>query len=222
MKDAPGLTRTLLGLYGGGGDALLGLNFRGFLRFSGLGALPRDARILDCGCASGNLLSLLAKRGFTNLTGLDAAEEMARAARERTGLSVLCRDALELDKAFPAASFDAIVALNLQHHVGREPQWERFTAGCRRVLAPGGMLFLREPYPTASFNLLWRLSFHPFFFRFPVLKKRLDSLVDERELLTYFLRHWPAHYASCLSRNGFAIRRQVSWMGHRIVAAAAC
>ncbi|HWR97342.1 MAG TPA: class I SAM-dependent methyltransferase [Candidatus Methanoperedens sp.] len=218
MTDSPRLTRTLLGLYGGG-DALLDFNFRSFLRLSGIAALPRDARILDCGCASGNFLALLQGRGFTNLVGLDAAAEMAQAARERTGLEIVCRDALDLDGALPPGSCDAVVALNLQHHLGREPEWERFTAACGRVLRPGGALFVREPYLTPSFRLLWWCSFRPFFFRIPPLRRRLDSLVDERELLAYFLRHWPAHYAACLARHGFSIRRERSWLGHRIVAA---
>jgi len=48
-----------------------------------LDRIPRDARILDAGCANGYLLSLFAACGYGNLVGVELSEQLAAAARHR-------------------------------------------------------------------------------------------------------------------------------------------
>lgn len=45
--------------------------------------IPKDARILDAGCAQGHYLEALRRVGFTNLTGVDLSEQLLADARQR-------------------------------------------------------------------------------------------------------------------------------------------
>ncbi|MBF0624679.1 MAG: class I SAM-dependent methyltransferase [Magnetococcales bacterium] len=218
MKDSANVTQALTTLYQRD-DWLLRLNFQALLHLSGLTRLSREAELLDCGCAVGHFMGLLARHGFRRVQGLDAAPDMAARARAATGLPVVAADALEMGRHFPPASLDALTAMNLQHHLGREQEWEAFLRECARLLRPGGMLFVREPWMTPAMGLLWWMSRRPLFFRVGLLRGRLQSLVEERELLGYFLQQWPAVYREQLVRQGFRVERDLSWMGHRIVAA---
>ena len=50
--------------------------------------IPASARLLDAGCATGELLVALRKRGFSDLAGLDLSEASVRHACEHHGLRV--------------------------------------------------------------------------------------------------------------------------------------
>lgn len=50
------------------------------------GHCPHDARLIDVGCATGELLVQLRERGFTSLTGLDPSDACVRYASEQLGL----------------------------------------------------------------------------------------------------------------------------------------
>ncbi|MEJ5210899.1 MAG: methyltransferase domain-containing protein [Burkholderiales bacterium] len=50
-----------------------------------LDRIPRDARILDAGCANGYLLSLFAANGYGNLLGVELSAQLADAARRNLG-----------------------------------------------------------------------------------------------------------------------------------------
>ena len=50
--------------------------------------LPRDARVLDVGCARGGQLEALAKAGFTRLAGIDPSTACVAQARSRVRAEV--------------------------------------------------------------------------------------------------------------------------------------
>jgi 2-polyprenyl-6-hydroxyphenyl methylase/3-demethylubiquinone-9 3-methyltransferase len=114
-----------------------------------LASVRRDgaaATVLDLGCGAGFLANDLARAGH-RVVGLDLSNEaLAVAARhDETGrVRWLRGDAYELP--FPAASFDAVCAMDLLEHV-EEPG--RIIAEAARVLTQGGLFFFH------TFNRTW-------------------------------------------------------------------
>ena len=70
--------------------------------------LLRRSRILEVGCATGSLLSVLRDEGH-QVTGIDLSERFIRAARALYGLDVILGDFMTIP--LPEASFDAIVLM---------------------------------------------------------------------------------------------------------------
>lgn len=96
------------------------------------------ARVLDIGCNDGSLLEALASR-VGRAQGMDPAQNLGDQARSR-GLDVstgFWSDALA--RAWPDRH-DAIIAMNVVAHVAQPLD---FLRGCRRVLAPGGRVYVQ-------------------------------------------------------------------------------
>jgi ubiquinone/menaquinone biosynthesis C-methylase UbiE len=118
--------------------------------------LPPAARVLELGCGGGGMLALLAERFRpARLVGTDfdpAQVEVARAFLERAlgplppSIELRAADALQIP--FPDASFDAVFAMEMLHHVeaGHHDYVRRPDAlrEIRRVLVPGGQLVYSE------------------------------------------------------------------------------
>ncbi len=109
--------------------------------------------VLDLGCAGGFMAEALAARG-AKVTGIDPASEAIEAARAhaRDGGVQIAYD-VGVGEALPyaAASFDAIVCVDVLEHVSDLTQ---VLAEAARVLRPGG-LFL---FDTINRNPLARLA----------------------------------------------------------------
>jgi ubiquinone/menaquinone biosynthesis C-methylase UbiE len=104
---------------------------------------PGD-RAIDIACGQGVLCRVLHDRGV-RVTGVDAAAELIRAARERGPADIAYRvgDARELD-ALPADGFDAascVLAIQNIHPI--QPVF----AAAARVLRPGGRLVVVMMHP---------------------------------------------------------------------------
>lgn len=96
-------------------------------------------RILDAGCGTGKLMTLLAPMG--EVVGFDASAEAVEYCRQR-GLSRV--DIVDLNEFSPQASYDAITCIDvLCHESVREigSVLDQF----RRGLSPGGILILNLP-----------------------------------------------------------------------------
>lgn len=107
-----------------------------------LEALQRHVRggaLLDIGVSNGFFLHFARQAGFET-TGVDVAEEMVRACRERLGLDVRLGTLEECD--LPDASFDAVVARHVVEHI---PDQASFWREVRRVLRPGGLFMVEVP-----------------------------------------------------------------------------
>lgn len=113
--------------------------------------LEPGCRVLDSGCATGSLAYELAARGF-KVMGIDtSAGLIAQAVRRARTLPADSRvpefrlmDMLDAPKAFPAASFGAVLCLgNTLPHLPGPAEIGACLAGFRSLLEPGGRLVLQ-------------------------------------------------------------------------------
>lgn len=108
--------------------------------------IPRDARILDVGCAQGHLLAILQRTGFTHLEGVDLSLPLIEQARVLVGSGVALHvaDAQSFLQRVPDGSYDVIFFHDVLEHVPRESTID-ILREFYRALVPGGFLSLRVP-----------------------------------------------------------------------------
>ena len=104
-------------------------------------------RILDIGCATGRLLDKLAKRGYTNLSGIDLAPRIIEIAREKLSkhnIKVELSVADTEDKLpWSDNTFNVVMLTGVIHHFYRlyDALKESY-----RVLDNQGILIISDPY----------------------------------------------------------------------------
>lgn len=103
----------------------------------------RGKRCLDAGCGGGRYSIAMASMGAASVIGIDLGEEGLRDARLRQqslGLAQIeFQQASVLNLPFSAAEFDFVCCSGVLHHT---PGIERGLSEVRRVLKPGGELYL--------------------------------------------------------------------------------
>lgn len=109
-----------------------------------LDGLDRSARILDYGCGYGRVTGLLHERGFTAAEGVDFAPAMIEAARRnRPGARfTVLTDPPSLP--YPDGTFDAATLFAVITCIPAEAKQRQVIAELRRVLRPGGLLYLSD------------------------------------------------------------------------------
>jgi ubiquinone/menaquinone biosynthesis C-methylase UbiE len=101
--------------------------------------------ILDAGCGSGPLMEALRAKGAV-VSGFDLSSAMVELARERLGEDADVRVAdLGAPLPYPDDRFDLVVASLSLHYV---EDWASALTELRRVLKPGGRLFVSIIHPT--------------------------------------------------------------------------
>lgn len=117
-----------------------------FLRLVEELAPPREAAILDLGCASGALVEALVGKGYASAAGIDISHN----AVEQSGLRGLS-NVRRIDAASPALaseSIDLLIASDVLEHIDDDRE---ALAQWRRLLKPGGTLAIFVP----AFQFLW-------------------------------------------------------------------
>jgi SAM-dependent methyltransferase len=105
---------------------------------------PRTARILDLGCGTGALASLLTRFGFTDITAVDRSRDgyAAEARFFAANLDAPFADTL-LDWAARPVLYDLITAIEVIEHLENP---SHFLRECRKILAqPSGRLLITSP-----------------------------------------------------------------------------
>jgi 2-polyprenyl-3-methyl-5-hydroxy-6-metoxy-1,4-benzoquinol methylase len=122
--------------------------FRG--RWGHLLPVDPDARILDVGCGSGELIRFLRSAGYGAVGGIDhSAAEVARAAAAGVA-GVECADATTW-LAQRRKTYDAIFALNLFEHL-RKDEILALLGHIHEALRPGGRLLAVTPNGLSPFG----------------------------------------------------------------------
>ncbi len=117
-----------------------------------LGAVPKQMRMLDLGCGTGETDSLLVPH-VGELHGLDiSAASIAIAGQRPENASVRYATYPGGQLPYENDTFDAVFAITVLHHVPRG-DWTRFFQEMTRVIKPGGFVILYEHNP---FNPLTR------------------------------------------------------------------
>jgi SAM-dependent methyltransferase len=158
--------------------------------------LVPPSRILDLGCATGRLLGKLSAFPGMRLAGADLSRGGLEIA-ERKLASVGCKANLRLcdieqELPWEEASFDAVVSSGVMHHL---PDPARAFAQALRVLKPGGVFLVSDPY-------------------FPTPLRQVANLVLRiRPVHGDCHFHHPAEAVRMLRQQGFAEAswRRVSW-----------
>ena len=107
-----------------------------------LAAIPDGARFgLDCGCGDGWVAQSAARRGL-QMVGIDLAPQMIALARSRTesSLQIDFQVADIMTAPFAEAAFDAVIGVNVVHHLPLEAILPRLAA----LVAPGGRLIIQD------------------------------------------------------------------------------
>jgi ubiquinone/menaquinone biosynthesis C-methylase UbiE len=126
--------------------------------------LEPGAHILEVGCGRGAGALLINSRFHpAHLYATDLDAEMIRMAfaylspGDRRGITFLAADASQLP--FPDGSMDAVFGFGVLHHI---PDWQAALVEIVRVLAPGGVYFFEELFPTLYQNFITKhILLHP-------------------------------------------------------------
>ena len=112
--------------------------------------LPADrhVRILDVGCGMGFALEALRARGYTRLEGIEQDATQANASRHR-GFTVAHVDDTSAWLREHAASFDAIILLDVLEHIPRADQFS-FVTALHGALVSGGHLICTVPNASST------------------------------------------------------------------------
>ena len=105
-------------------------------------ALAPGRRVLDAGCGMAYGSRLMAEAGAAEVTGVDLAEDVIRAARAEAGDGIRLEAGDVAALPFEDGAFDLVVCFEVIEHV---PDQDRVLGELRRVLARGGLLAISSP-----------------------------------------------------------------------------
>ena len=121
--------------------------------------VPDDGRLLDIACGNGRFLKILRQRKAFDGYGVDISEEMVKAAsREIPDMTFKAAPCNNLP--FEDRFFDVVTVCAAFHHF---PDIITFAKEARRVIKPGGKLYIAEIYYSRFLRLLINpiIRFHP-------------------------------------------------------------
>lgn len=106
--------------------------------------LPVDseAQIVELGCGGGRLLHFLKKKGYVQLTGVDASPDQVSLSRQ-VNQNVVLSDALTFLESH-RNYFELVIGLDIIEHF-RKDEVLRFLDLCYSALKPAGRLVLQTP-----------------------------------------------------------------------------
>jgi SAM-dependent methyltransferase len=149
--------------------------------------LPRESRVLDVPCGTGEALRILRDHGFTHITGSDITADPD--LRAEPWLRVDEADACSLP--YEDGSFDVVMSLHSLHHLGGPVRVGKAFDEWVRVLRPGGKLMLVDHYDSPQLRLaFWGLSKPWATWPSKGLRRFREQLEEERSYLYDYLDAW--------------------------------
>ncbi|GAB2023953.1 class I SAM-dependent methyltransferase [Lactovum odontotermitis] len=150
--------------------------------------IPKEAQLLDVGCANGKLLSMLEKKQQFHGTGIDISEKMVIVARAlHPEFKFVAGSAQDLP--FADNSFDIAVCSASFHHF---PDPAGFLAEASRIIKPDGKLVIAE-------------------IRIPVVTRIYNRLVTQNSHEGDVKMYRPKELSQIFTENGWTIsRRKIS------------
>jgi SAM-dependent methyltransferase len=100
----------------------------------------RDVRIFEVGCANGQLLSLLKKKGYENIAGIDPSPVSAEIARLRYGINVTANTLSDFE--IEDGTIDFLILVGVMEHL---PKLSVALQKFKNMLSLGGLLFISVP-----------------------------------------------------------------------------
>jgi len=105
--------------------------------------VPKYACILDHGCGYGRILRELQEAGYTNLHGTDASPKMIeRACQELANINLAVTDGKQIP--FTDETFDVVSLIAVLTSVIDDQAQQEMIAEIKRVLKPGGLLYIND------------------------------------------------------------------------------
>lgn len=105
----------------------------------------QSGRTLDLGCGNGKTVSTLLDNGL-DVTGIDFSSKAVESCRSIFGDKAEFVESDVSDLPFDDSSFDYITAVHILEHID-EDEMRQVSDEIRRVLKPGGYLFIRSFAP---------------------------------------------------------------------------
>ena len=134
---------------------------------------PKDARILDISCGSGNLLDKLVKVNFHNLYGFDLSLEMLKVAQKKLPSTVILQNGDVHKLPFSENTFDFVITTEAFHHYYSQ---KRALLEMKRVTKAGGSIIV------VDVNFFLR----PIHFLFEQFEPGCKKINSRKELYTLF------------------------------------
>jgi Methylase involved in ubiquinone/menaquinone biosynthesis len=106
-------------------------------------------KVLDVGCGTGTVISILSKNEGIELSGVDLSDKMLNIAREKLKDRVELKigDAEQLP--WPNNTFDTVICTDSFHHY---PEPVKVLSEMARVLKPKGYLIIGDPWMISPFR----------------------------------------------------------------------
>jgi ubiquinone/menaquinone biosynthesis C-methylase UbiE len=121
-----------------------------------LEALPPEAVILDAGTGTGKLADSLASLSFAAY-GIDINEnEIAANSKRATGAEYSVQD-IASHTTFPNNLFDLVIFRYTLTNIHRD-QWPALSQEVRRIVKPGGCIWLAEPHVNNAYAERYQLG----------------------------------------------------------------
>jgi SAM-dependent methyltransferase len=182
--------------------------FQRRLRVLGADRWPKDSAIVELFCGRGNGLTALQQLGFTRVLGVDLSPRLATMYRDRS--RCLVGDCRQLPLA--TASHDVALVQGGLHHLPELPQdLEQVVAEVRRVLRPGGIFVVVEPWLTPFLHVVHHVGCSaPGRRLWPKMDALATMIEHERETYAQWLRQ-PAVIAQILGGRLDPVMKQTGW-----------
>jgi ubiquinone/menaquinone biosynthesis C-methylase UbiE len=121
--------------------------------------LSSQDRILDHGCGYGRLLDQLSEAGYGNAVGTDFSEKMLTQCRSKfPHLTLVRNDGQTLP--FRDRAFDAVLLFTVLTCIPSDDDQRRLLAEVRRVVRPGGILYISDLLINSDVRNLERYERH--------------------------------------------------------------